>query len=92
LKHYGYDHKNKLPLLTPIISVLLIFLPMKYEVKIMLYNIKNSNNLKDYSRALSKGILYYMLRVALYMQYLIKRVFNTIYLEKYYAKDKVKYF
>ena len=39
LKHYGYDHKNNLPLISLIISMFLIFLPMKYEVKILLFKL-----------------------------------------------------
>jgi hypothetical protein len=91
LKHYGYDHKNKLPLIAPIISIFLIFLPMKYEVKIILYSIKSSKNLKDYSRVLAWGTLFYLLRVWLYLQYIIKKVGNNIYLEKYYTKDFMKH-
>jgi hypothetical protein len=90
LKHYGYDHKNKLPLISPLISILLIFLPMKYEVKILLYNLKSSENLKDFSNAMVWGTFYYLLRVRLYLHFTIKRVFNSIYLEKYYTKDIVK--
>ena len=89
LKHYGYDHKNNLPLISLIISMFLIFLPMKYEVKIILYNIKSSKNLKDFSGALVWGTLYYLLRVWLYLQYIIKRVGNSIYLES--TSDIVKH-
>ena len=90
LKHYGYDHKNKLPLISLLISMLLIFLPMKYEVKILLYNLKSSKNLKNFSKALVWGTFYYLLRVRLYLHFTFKRVFNSIYLEKYYTKDIVK--
>ena len=90
LKHYGYDHKNKLPLISPLISMLLIFLPMKYEVKILLYNLKSSKSLKDFSKALVLGTFYYLLRVRLYLHFTIKRVLKSIYLEKYYTKDIVK--
>ena len=90
LKHYGYDHKNKLPLVTPLISMLLIFLPMKYEIKILLYNLKRSKNFIDFSKSLIWGTLFYLLRVRLYLYYIFKRVSNRVFLEKYYTKDLVK--
>ena len=90
LKHYGYDHENKLQFISLVISLFLIFLPMKYEIKIILYNLKNSKNLLDFSKGIARGTRYYFLRVSLYMQFAKKRVRNSIYLENYYTKDIVK--
>ena len=80
LKHYGYVFETKPWRLYYLIIPCLIFLPMKYELKTLIHNMKQNKRTID--KFISVGMLMqsYFMRIILYFNYLIKKIRGEIYI------------
>jgi len=99
LKHYGYFLRNKMSKMCFIFAIFLVFLPMKYELKILFYSLKNSRSIKGKPASLLRRTLYYVgcslffyiLRVLLCLKFMWKKISKKTFLadffnQKYYRK------
>lgn len=87
LKHYGYTDAM-IPVFFLPLALLLTFLPMKYEARILAYQLKSSNNLKAKLKVLLRSLIFYALRVCLYFRYLFRNNISRVFLPANFCADK----
>jgi len=90
LRHYGYSYGMKEIKIYWLVAPFLIFLPMKYELKIAGYNIGVAKTFKGKLEALAKSAIFYILRVLLYFNYLYKKATKKIFLADSFQKDNAE--
>ena len=88
LKHYDYRLETRQWKIFFIIAVILIIFPMKYEVKILVDNLKRSSGLIDKLAALNMGAQSYVMRIILYFSYLNKKRNKKIFLADSFLKRR----
>jgi len=87
LKHYSYA-KAKIPRIFLAFAFFLVFLPMKYEMLIFLHGQKTSAGFRAKLMSLSRSIIFYILRVFLYLEYLFKNNLRRSFLADYFYSRK----
>ncbi|MFH1581677.1 MAG: hypothetical protein ABIC39_06330 [Pseudomonadota bacterium] len=88
LKHYGYSLENKFSRTSVFLAILLTFLPMKYELKILRHNLSKGTTLRAKVRALYDGVIFYLLRVRLYLSCILKKIRKKTHLADFYLQNK----
>ena len=90
LRHYGYPIENKMSKLYLFFVVFLIFLPMKYELKVFAYNFRKGQTAKGRGSvsAVYKAIYFYLRRVCLYFIFVWKKFRKKIFLAQFFAQEK----
>ena len=88
LNHYNYDYKKRFKVTSSIVAFIFTFLPTKYELAILIYNLRNSSNKYITLQAILHSMYYYILRVFLYLRFNFKNLRNDFYLENYLINEK----
>lgn len=90
LKHHGYSYTNKMPKIYLPFVFFLIILPMKYELKMLIYNFRNCKSLKDKNSVLLRATFFYVSRVLLYFRFVWRRITKRIFLaDLFYSEWKL---
>ena len=84
LRHYGYPIENKMSKFYLFFVIFLIFLPMKYELKVFAYNFRKGRTTKDRVRAMYQAIYFYLRRVFLYFRFIWKKFRKKIFLAEFF--------
>ena len=95
LNHYGYPFENKMSKIYLIFVFFLVFLPMKYELKILVHSFKNSIALNGKAPVLNRGLFFYMcrslffyvLRVRLYFEFIWRKIRKKIFLSNFFIQE-----
>lgn len=88
LRHYGYPVENKMSKFYLLFIIFLVFLPMKYELKILAYNLKKGSTIKAKISTVKNCVKFYILRILLYTKYIWKKFNKKRHLPDYfYSKN-----
>ncbi|UCD54989.1 MAG: sulfotransferase [Candidatus Omnitrophota bacterium] len=90
LRHYGYFIENKISRIYLILIWFLVFLPMKYELKILAYNFRSNRTANAKLLVLCKGWGFYILRILLYFKFILKKVTKKIFLADFFIQEKYR--
>ncbi|MFC1621025.1 hypothetical protein ACFL2G_01855 [Candidatus Omnitrophota bacterium] len=95
LKHYGYRVENRISRLYLIPALFLTIVPMKYEIRLLIHDLKNSRWIGDGSSLLPHGrfyyicrsLFFYLLRVRMYFGRIRKRL-KGLFLADFFLQEK----
>ena len=88
LKHYEYPFENKIPKFCLLLAIFLIFLPIKYEVKIFIDNFSNEKTIKGKSISIKNSAKFYILRILLYFKFVWKKCSKKVFLVNFLGQKK----
>jgi hypothetical protein len=84
LRHYGYSCGMKMHKVYWVLAPFFVFLPMRYELRIAIHNIKIPNSCGGIILALGKTLIFYILRVFLYFKFIWKKSNGKIFLADFF--------
>lgn len=90
LKHYGYSPENRMSKMYLIPAILLSFLPMKYELKIIIHNFLSRGTIKGKVASIKNGGESYLLRIFLYLGFVLKKIRKEILLPDFFTQEKYR--
>lgn len=88
LKYYGYPQKNKIHKIYLILVFFLVFLPMKYELKVFAHSFRNSVSAKARAASVKNCGKYYVMRISLYHKFILKKARKKIFLANSFLQKK----
>ncbi len=88
LRHYGYLSKRKILIIYLIFASFLVFLPMKYEWRVFIYNFKRNQTFKGKIVSTANWLIFYILRILLYFRFIKKKLRKKIYLSDFFIQNR----
>ena len=88
LRHYGYPIENRMSVFLRILALFLVFLPMKYELKIFVHSFRNRKGARGKVGALKHTVISYIYRVFLYFRLIWKKNRKKIFLADFFFKGE----